>query len=137
MKPVFKRAGRLIAGFCILVFLQFLSEKIIHALGLNFPSTIFGMIVFALLLNFKIIPMRLVKDICTFFISILPALFVPLFVGVSVYYNLIKGDLAGILAVIILTTFITMVLTAIFVDRVMLWTGKKTSSNTDGARGVE
>lgn len=120
-----KKAARITAGFFILLLIQFLSEKIIHFSGLNFPSTILGMIIFALLLNFKIIPLRLVKDICTIFISILPALFVPLFVGITVYYNLIKEDLAGILAVIVLTTFITMVLTAIFTDKMMEWTGKK------------
>jgi len=128
VKPVLlglKKAVRIIAGFLILILLQFLSEKIIHFLGLNFPSTILGMVIFALLLNFKIIPLYLVKDICTIAISILPVLFVPLLVGVTVHYNLIKNDLAGILAVIILTTFVTMILTAIFVDKMMEWTGKK------------
>lgn len=125
MKPVFKKVIRIITGFAILILLQFISEKIIHIIGINFPPTILGMIIFALLLNFKIIPIWLVKDICTIAISILPALFVPLFVGVTVYYSIIKQDLISILAVIILTTFITMVLTAFFVDKVMEWTGKK------------
>ncbi len=125
MKPAFKKVIRIITGFIILVLLQFVSEKIIHTIGVNFPPTILGMIIFALLLNFKIIPIWLVKDICTIAISILPALFVPLFVGVTVYYSIIKQDLISILAVIILTTFITMVFTAFFVDKVMEWTGKK------------
>ena len=77
MKLAFKKAARIVSGFIILVLLQFLSEKIIHALRLNFPPTILGMIIFALLLNFKIIPIRLVKDICTIAISVLPVLFVP------------------------------------------------------------
>lgn len=120
-----KRISRIFAGFLILLSLQFLSEKILKLLGLNFPPTILGLIIFALLLNFKIIPMRLMKDICTIFISILPALFVPLLVGVTTYWGLIKQNLTGIVGIIILATFITMVLTALFVDRVMEWTGKK------------
>lgn len=116
---------RIIAGFLILIALQFISEKILHILNINFPPTIFGMIIFALLLNFKIIPMHLVKDICSIMISILPALFVPLLVGITVYYNLIEQNLLGILAIIVLGTFITMIMTAIFVDKVMEWTGKK------------
>ena len=116
---------RIITGFVILLALQLISEKILHFLNINFPPTIFGMIIFALLLNFKIIPVRLVKDICDIMISILPALFVPLLVGITVYYNLIEQNLLGILAIIVLGTFITMVLTAIFVDKVMEWTGKK------------
>ena len=106
MKLAFKKAARIVSGFIILVLLQFLSEKIIHALRLNLPPTILGMIIFALLLNFKIIPIRLVKDICTIAISVLPVLFVPLLVGITVHYHLIKNDLISILAVIILTTFI-------------------------------
>ena len=120
-----KRISRIFAGFLILLSLQFLSEKILKLLGLNFPPTILGLIIFALLLNFKIIPMRLMKDICTIFISILPALFVPLLVGVTTYWGLIEQNLTGIVGIIILATFITMVLTALFVDRVMEWTGKK------------
>ena len=102
-----------------------LSEKILQALSVNFPPTILGLIIFALLLNFKIIPMWLMKDICTVSISILPALFVPLLVGITTYYGLIKQNLTGIIGIIILATFITMILTAVFVDKVMEWTGKK------------
>lgn len=121
----FIKTFRIIIGFLILIALQIISEKILHLFKINFPPTIFGMIIFALLLNFKIIPVRLVKDICTIMISILPALFVPLLVGITVYYNLIEQNLLGIMAIIVLGTFITMVLTAIFVDKVMEWTGKK------------
>ena len=100
------------------------------------PPTILGMIIFALLLNFKIIPIRLVKDICTIAISVLPVLFVPLLVGITVHYHLIKNDLISILAVIILTTFITMILTAIFVDKVMEWTGKKAPENKQDVQNI-
>ena len=77
---------RVILGFVILLAIQFLSEKILRTLGINFPPTILGLIVFALLLNFKIIPMWLMKDVCSIAISILPALFVPLLVGITVYW---------------------------------------------------
>lgn len=116
---------RLAFGFIILVLIQFLSEKIIRFLGINFPSTILGLIIFALLLNFKIIPVKFMEDISKLMISILPALFVPLLVGITVYWGIIKENFLGILAVIVLATFITMILTAIFVDKIMKWTGKK------------
>ena len=116
---------RVILGFVILLAIQFLSEKILRTLGINFPPTILGLIVFALLLNFKIIPMWLMKDVCSIAISILPALFVPLLVGITVYWGIIKQNLYGIAGIIILATFITMVLTAIFVDKMIEWTGKK------------
>ena len=116
---------RLAVGFIILLLIQIISDKVLKTLGLNFPPTILGLIIFALLLNFKIIPMRFMKDICDVAISILPALFVPLLVGITAYYGLIKQNLLGIVGIIILATFITMVLTSIFVDKVMEWTGKK------------
>lgn len=111
-------------SFLILLALQFISEKILHTLEFNFPPTILGLIIFALLLNFKIIPMRFMKDTCTILISILPALFVPLLVGITTYQELIMRNLVGIIGITILATFITMVLTAIFVDKVIEWTGK-------------
>ncbi len=128
MKLLLKKMFRMLAGFSILLVLQIFSEKLLHFLGVKFPATIFGMIIFALLLHFKIIPIRLVKDICSFMISILPALFVPLLVGITVYYNSIKQNFLGIAAVIVIGTFITMVSTAIFVDKMMEWTGKKDAS---------
>ncbi len=128
MKPLnfnLKKAVLISAGFIILLLIQILSGKILKILGINFPPTILGLIVFALLLNFKIIPIWLVKDACSTAISILPALFVPLLVGVTTYWGLIKQNLTGIFCIIILATFITMVSTALFVDKVMEWTGKK------------
>ena len=116
---------RVVFGFLILLLLQKQKKKILQALSVNFPPTILGLIIFALLLNFKIIPMWLMKDICTVSIAILPALFVPLLVGITTYYGLIKQNLTGIIGIIILATFITMILTAVFVDKVMEWTGKK------------
>lgn len=116
---------RLVFGFAILVLMQFLAEKIIKFSGLNFPSTIFALILFALLLNFKIIPLKFVEDISKLMISILPVLFVPLLVGITVYQRIIRENFLGIIMVIVFATFITMILTAIFVDKVMEWTGKK------------
>lgn len=120
-----KKAARLVFGFLILVLIQFVSEKILHFLGIKFPAPILALVLFALLLNFKIIPIKFMEDISKLMISILPALFVPLLVGITVYWGIIKENLVGILAVIVLATFITMVSTAIFVDKIMEWTGKK------------
>ena len=128
MKLLLKKMFRMLAGFSILLVLQICSERFLHFLGVKFPATIFGMIIFVLLLPFKIIPARLVKDICGFMISILPSLFVPLLVGITVYYNSIKQNFLGIAAVIVIGTFVTMVSTAIFVDKMMEWTGKKDAS---------
>lgn len=128
MKPrgyFIKKSMRLIAGFLILLGIQIFSEWVIHLFDINFPPVIFGMILFALLLNFKIIPIAIIKDICNLMISILPALFVPLLVGITVYWGIIRQNFLGILLSIIFATFITMVLTALFVDKVMEWTGKK------------
>ncbi len=127
MKPPYliKKSLRFVVGFLILLSIQLFSEWLLNILNFNFPPVIFGMIMFALLLNFKIISLKLVKDICNFMISILPSLFVPLLVGITVYWGIIRQNFLGILLSIIFATFITMILTAVFVDKVMEWTGKK------------
>ena len=119
------KALRIISGFTVLIALQLLSEYLLRALHINFPPTIFGMIIFALLLHFKIIPIWLIKEACTCAIMILPSLFVPLLVGVSVHFGLIKENLPVIGTILIVATFVTMGLTAIFVDKVMEFTTKK------------
>lgn len=113
------------AGFIILIAMQLISEYLVHTLHINFPPTIFGMIIFALLLHFKIIPIWLIKEACVFAIMILPSLFVPLLVGVCVHYGLIKENLPVIGTILIVTTFATMGFTAIFVDKIMEFTNKK------------
>jgi holin-like protein len=83
------------------------------------PAPILGIIVFAILLKFNIIKKEWVKDICNLLLNNMPLFFVPLFVGIINYYGLIQKNLIPILLNVVLTTTITLIITAIFVENVI------------------
>lgn len=113
------RLSKIIFGFCILCLVQFFCNMIVQKLRLALPSPILGIIVFAFLLQFKIIKKEWVREICNLLLKYMPLLFVPLFVGIISYYGLIEKNILPILLNVILTTTLTLIITAIFVENVI------------------
>lgn len=73
----------------------------------------------AFLIQLNIIKKEWVKDIANLLLKYMPMLFVPLFVGIIAYYSLIQKNIIFILISIILTTTLTLLITAIFVENVI------------------
>lgn len=111
-----------ILGFVILIILQFISNLIIGVLPLKIPAPILGMVLFVILLQAKIIKEEWIKNICELLLKHMPLLFIPLFVGIIVYFDLIKTNLLPILIAIFLITTLIMVLTALFVETIIKFT---------------
>ncbi len=112
----------IVIGFAILIILQFVSTIIINILPLKFPAPILGMVILVVLLQAKIIKEEWVKKICELLLKHMALLFVPLFVGIIVYFELIKTNLLPILLAIFVITTLIMVLTAIFVETIIKFT---------------
>ncbi len=110
---------KIIIGFVILCAIQYLCNWIVRLTHIVLPSPILGIIVFALLLQFKIIKKEWVQDICNLLLKNMPLLFVPLFVGIIAYYGIIEKNLIPILINVIVTTTMTLIVTAIFVENVI------------------
>lgn len=106
----------LIIGFLILIALQYTGGLIAQLMGLKFPSALMGMILFALLLHFKILPERLIEHACKLLLDKMVLFFVPIFVGIVLYFDLIAKNIIPILSSIVISTLITMIATAIIVD---------------------
>ena len=83
------------------------------------PAPILGLIVFALLLQFNIIKKEWIEDICEFLLKYLPVLFVPFLVGIISHFDLIGKNLLLLTINIFITTAITLVVTALFVENVI------------------
>lgn len=109
----------LIIGFAILIILQFISNFIINLSPVKFPAPILGMVFFVILLQTKIIKEEWIKDICELLLKHMALLFIPLFVGIIVYFDLIKTNLLPILLAIFLITTLIMVFTALFVETII------------------
>ncbi len=119
-----KKIFSLILGFIILIIIQYVSNFLIKITHIPFPSPLLGMIVLASLLYFKILPETLIKDISDLLLKNMSLFFVPLFVGIMVYVPLIKNSVFQILGIILVTTFLTMIVTAFAVEKIIHLTKK-------------
>lgn len=109
-------------GFGILILLQFISNQIINILPIKCPAPILGMILLVILLQAKIIKEAWIKNICELLLKHMALLFIPLFVGIIVYFDLIRTNILPILIAIFLITTLIMVLTALFVETIIKFT---------------
>ena len=83
------------------------------------PAPILGLIVFSCLIQMNIIKKEWVKDICALLLKNMPVMFVPLLVGIIVYYSIIEKNLIPILINVIVTATLTLLLTAIITDNII------------------
>lgn len=116
---MFSRIIKYFIGLFILCAIQFICNCIVKYAHIIIPSPILGIILFAFLLKLNIIKKDWVKDICNLLLKYMPLLFVPLFVGIISYYSILKKNLIPIAMNVILTTTITLIVTAIFVENVI------------------
>lgn len=119
-----KKSLLLIIGFTILIGMQFFCNFLVNSLHIHFPSPLLGLILLAILLKIKIIPMYLLESISELLLNKMPLFFVPLFVGIILYSNLILKNFWGISLIIFFTTFFTMILSALLVNLIIKKVGK-------------
>lgn len=106
-------------GFLIIISIQAVSHSIIKLLHLPLSEAILGLIIFTALLKLEIIKKKYVEDCITLILNYMPLLFIPLFVGIISYYNVIEHDLLKLALIIILSTLFVLVLTALTVETII------------------
>jgi len=105
-------------GFAWLLVLQSAGELLAHALRLPFPGPVVGLVLLLLALRFEAVrtPVAACAD---FLLAHLSLLFVPVGVGVMTHLGLI-GEYGGrMLAVIVLSTWIGLAVTALALRALM------------------
>lgn len=105
--------------FGILSVILFISELLVAVLGLQIPSTILGMILFLLLLYFKIIKIEWVEGISKVLIKYLPIFFIPTIVGVIEKTDLLRGNIVKLLIIILISTILILMSSSIVVDKLV------------------
>ena len=113
------RVLRCLIGFVILCTIQFMCNVFVKFSNITFPAPILGIIVMFLLLQLNVLKREWIKDICDCILKYMPLLFVPLAVGIITYYGVIEKNLIPILINVVVTTTLTLLLTAIFVENVI------------------
>ena len=115
----------LATGFILLLIIQFCSNCLIKFLHVSFPAPLLGMVILAVFLYLKVVPEKLIKDICDLLLKNMALFFIPLFVGIIAYVQLFKANIVPIMITVIFTTFTTMLVTAFLVELIIKSIKKK------------
>ena len=119
----------LILGGIIIFSIQFFSSYILKLLNIPFPAPVLGLIVLFVLLKTKIIKESWVKDFCKILLKYMILFFIPLFVGLVSYFDLIKDNFYAIVFTIVLTTTLIIISVGLFVENVIKFVRLKRIKN--------
>lgn len=103
----------------IIMAVSFIGELCHSLIPLPVPTSIYGMVLLFLLLEFKIVKLVHVEDVARFFMSIMPILFVDPNVKLMTVVGGIKGQLAAILVMSAASTVVVMAVTGLVAQAVI------------------
>lgn len=89
-----------------------LGEVISVLIGGALPANVLGMILLLVLLASRLIKARQVEHTADFFLKNMAIFFLPVSLGILELYNQLKSQLVAIIAVCVITTFLTALATA-------------------------
>jgi len=99
---------KFISQFGILLFFSFLGELLNRLLPLPIPASIYGIILLFFSLQFKIIPLKAIKETSDFMIEIMPIMFIPAAVGLLAVWDVIRLSWLQYLIITFISTVIVM-----------------------------
>ncbi len=114
-----KKVFNFLTGLIIIFSVQFFCAYILRILKITFPAPILGIILLFLLLKCKIIEPEKIEDCCNFLLKNMVLFFIPLFVGIITYSDIILKNFQTIIATIFITTTLVMVIVGLFVENVI------------------
>lgn len=97
-----------------------LGEVISVLIGGVLPANILGMILLLILLASRLIKARQVEHAADFFLKNMAIFFLPVSLGILELYNQLKSQLVAIIAVCVITTFLTALATAATVHFILV-----------------
>src|SRR5690554_2375799 len=101
----------------ILIVFTLLGELISYYLPFSFPGSLIGLILLFLALLLKLIKVDHIKEVACFLQKYMAFLFVPLAVGLMEYFDLISLHWVELVLVLIISTTITLIITALLAQR--------------------
>lgn len=107
---------KFVKEFLIIILFLCLGSILSSLIDFPIPDTVFGMILLFLALNFKIVKLKDVEDTGNHLIGLISLFLVPSSVSFISIYESISGDLFKIFAIVIISTIITMSVTALTVN---------------------
>ena len=114
--------------FGVILFINFIAIILNKTLISLIPATVIGMLLLFLLLNLKIIKLESIKEFSDFMLMNLAFFFIPPGVTLIKTWDILRLNLGKILFIVIITTFITMIVTGLTVDFIIKRRGKNDKS---------
>ena len=114
----------------IILLISFAGECFNYFIPLPIPGSIYGMVLMFMLLCLRVIQVHQIKDVGSFFLVIMPMLFVPSAVGIMAQMDQLKSVWIQVIVITILSTVITMAVTGLVSQAIIRW--KRREGNGDG-----
>ena len=102
-----------IVGLLIIFAILYLSKFILDMIHISFPAPILGIIILFILLKIGIVKENWVEVFCNFMLKNMILFFVPIFVGIITYVDLISKNFLAIIMTIFITTTLVMVVVSL------------------------
>ena len=110
---------KFILGSGIIFSILYLSKFILNLAHVTFPAPILGIIILFSLLKIGIIKENWIEDFCNFMLKNMILFFIPIFVGIITYTDIISKNFLAIAMTIIITTTLVMVSVGLFTYNVI------------------
>ena len=92
----------------IILLVSFAGEMLNYCLPLPIPASIYGVVILFCLLEFKVIPLRAVKETGDFLVSIMQLMFIPAAVGLLEAWDVIAPNWLPYILITLISTFVVM-----------------------------
>ena len=92
----------------IILLVSFAGELLNYCLPLPIPASIYGIVILFCLLEFKVIPLRAVKETGDFLVSIMQLMFIPAAVGLLEAWDVIAPNWLPYILIPLTSTFVVM-----------------------------
>ena len=99
---------KIIGQILIILLISFVGELLNFLIPLPIPAGIYGIILLFCLLEWKIIPLRAVKDTGDFLVSLMQLMFIPAAVGLLEAWDVIAPNWLPYILITLISTFVVM-----------------------------
>ena len=99
---------KIIGQLFIILLISFAGELLNTLLPLPIPASIYGIILLFCLLEFKILPLKAVKETGDFLVSIIQLMFIPAAVGLLEAWDVIRPNWPAYILITLISTFVVL-----------------------------
>ena len=99
---------KIIGQLFIILLISFAGELLNTLPPLPIPASIYGIILLFCLLEFKILPLKAVKETGDFLVSIMQLMFIPAAVGLLEAWDVIRPNWPAYILITLISTFVVL-----------------------------